>query len=69
MRTLDGCKTRKAADRRLQLLNPHERVLGERVQPLRHDQAKALEAESRQLYGELLRPASPAPVGAWRSSS
>jgi hypothetical protein len=43
-------------------------VLGERVQSLRHDRAKA-EAESRQLYGELLRPASPESVGAWRSSS
>jgi hypothetical protein len=69
MRTLDCCGTRTAAGRRLRLLNPHKRVLAKRVQLLRHDQAKALEAESRQLYGELLRTASPASVGAWRSSS
>jgi hypothetical protein len=69
MRTLDCFRTRKAAGRRLRLLRTHKRVLGKRVQLLGHDQAKALEAESRQLYGELLRPASPASVGAWRSSS
>jgi hypothetical protein len=67
---IPGCgKTRKAAGWRLRLLDPHKRVFGERVLLQRHDQAKALEAESRQLYGELLRPASPAKVGAWQASS
>jgi hypothetical protein len=68
VRTLDCCKTRKAAGRRLRWLDPHKRVLGQRVQRLRHDQARVLEAESRQRYAELL-PASPASVGAWRNSS
>jgi len=67
-----GCprtRTRKVAGWRLWLLDPRKRVFGERVRLPRHDHARALEAESPQLYGELLRTASPASVGAWPSSS